>query len=1050
MAPYEDDPRPKRNRTLLLCDQCRKRKVKCDRKMPCQACVRFRRPNECDYSGDIVFATPNSDFQGKISVFRMISGANPTIPLKAENQPYKYPDSLEEVVRANSSGQLWHGSFKQPLDTSLASPYGLYNGQPEITSVSPGSAVYLELEALKKKVSQLEANLHKKRGDSTLVMPLNPQLPPLDVLDNVFQPPIKKSPQLNPVSENSTYSGINPHDVNQPEELLDLYHGYNPIQWGQNRQMNYGPYSWFTIMKKDPSLVRLSEYVRVQNQNHFKSTLPLVPKDATTSKEVALKSEDDHEEEFRKKTLARDGHSDLAPFSDQLSSINEMKIKMNQNSLALGLTFFEGELGQKTHLLEKIRLVLPTKMSIWILINRFFDCIYPFVPLIDEIWFRSEIKRLLGPEFYKEEKYEAIKVEKRLDFATLGILLIVLRLSYLSTFSNNKAENDRALSSPNDSPLAETKYILTHPIDIDVINLAQICLDQFDLYRGTNITVLQAAVFMRIYHLFSPEEGDGSDGGDSHVFNNMCLQIAYSMGLHREPNKYEGLVSDEKNNNIGRKLWFFLKWLDMNQSFQYGFPLSVDDEYNDVLVPYYRPGNSNVLDANMEKSICEVLNAAEDLNQDFRRILKHSLSLRHKMTMADLTELLSKFEHKLDSKFGSLSKFTDGTINANDYLFRKVFFCKAYMNAKSFLITMHFHFFLNFEKTGRQELAFFYLRKYLAVACGEFLTEYLLLIENNHANFDPKSTTPDLILSPSIESLLHKTNQMNFSILVRINYAISSLKQNLEVHSRNLLISFDYKLRYARLCKLSKLLEKFCKFGTSCLSRLSGRYYYAWRVSKAHNHIVELINKDKFLEFLSRSDPKFLSLTNEQLNELLLIADSTLWKIKSLFKPDTQEANSTGIALVPETPSGQTYQDVNAYGPNKRNQVEPFDQVEDRPFKQASTETPNLLEGQNEKLQSQTELNKHWMPEISSSRTQSFDLEDFFMEDNEEIDLIWRQLTNINNRMVAELQQEIPGALDAGSSKDGWIPLYLKNVPLQPFALQNSGLDNIDGVYDFF
>ncbi|SGZ53052.1 CIC11C00000001494 [Sungouiella intermedia] len=992
--------------------------------MPCLSCIKHKTLDNCDYSTEVIASTPNAAFADKINIFRMSDGPS---ELKTSRRRQTFSQQSSTVLPWNES-QGYQGSPQASSGSSFVNTN---------LSVSSGSGVISELQMLKLKVHQLEAViLNDRESDRSRKKSAgNNRLDEASVNEqkqnapnnNIFAAPEQNDSQLPP--NGSTYVGVNPYDLEDPDDVLDLYEGYNPIQMIQNRQMNYGPYSWLSIMKKDKALLILMNYFKQWGQNYYKTTVPVLPKDATASKRPSL-NQQNHDEEFTQKALARDGHYDQAPLTDKNGSINEMKIKMNQNALSLGLTFFEGELDQRVHLLEKIKLLLPNKMTLWVLINRFFLYIYPFIPLIDESWFRGEIERLLGHEEYKEEKYRKIKADKRLDLAIFGILFIVLRLSYLSTFSNNKADNDRALASSDDSPLAETKYILTHPIDMDVINLAQICLDQFDLYRRTDLVVLQCAVFMRIYHLFSPEEGDGSDGGNSHVFNSMCLQIAFSMGLNREPTKFESLREDEKKNNIGRKIWFFLKLMDMNHSFQYGFPLVVDDNYNDVLVPYYRPGNSNVLDANMERAICETLHLADILNTQIREILLHSLSIKENMKMKELTSMISDLETLLRARFGDLSNFTNGRVSPDDYPFKKVLACKAYLNAKSFLVTLFYHFFLNYEKKGQANLAFFYLRKYLIISCGEFLTEYLLLIGNNHANFDPKSTTPDLILSPSIEQLIHKTNQMNFSILVRLNHSIAKMKQNLEAHSRNLLISFEYKLRYARLCKLSKMIEKFCKFGTSCLSRLSNRYYYAWRISKAHSHTIELINKPEFRDFLRESDPKFLTLSPDQINELLLIADSTLWKIKSSFKMDVLVNDGT----TPNVSDEKVFNhDVDIKRSNTEGDIRPSKQTKTS----QNTSGFTKAEGTNESVNVER-------PNISPSSTLSLDFDDF-QRDSTEIDMVWRQLTSINQLMEAQSKQELPE--EDHNPFTEWIPLYLTNF--QPLTPQD-GQENVDDAYDFF
>lgn len=104
--------------------------------------------------------------------------------------------------------------------------------------------------------------------------------------------------------------------------------------------------------------------------------------------------------------------------------------------MLLGLTFYDGGIDEELKLIEKIELVLPNKRITWKLIERFFTHLYPFFAIIDELYFKSLINRLLGPESSDDEKISKLKVEKRLDFVYLGLLLIVLRLSYLSLFSN--------------------------------------------------------------------------------------------------------------------------------------------------------------------------------------------------------------------------------------------------------------------------------------------------------------------------------------------------------------------------------------------------------------------------------------------------------------------------------------------------------------------------------------------------------------------------------------------------------------------------------------
>ena len=39
--------------------------------------------------------------------------------------------------------------------------------------------------------------------------------------------------------------------------------------------------------------------------------------------------------------------------------------------------------------------------------------------------------------------------------------------------------------------------------------------------------------------MYSPDDGEGADGGDSQIFLGMIIQMAISIGLHRDPKNFE-------------------------------------------------------------------------------------------------------------------------------------------------------------------------------------------------------------------------------------------------------------------------------------------------------------------------------------------------------------------------------------------------------------------------------------------------------------------------------------------------------------------------------
>lgn len=50
MTGVEHIPSPRPRRPAVVCDQCRTRKLKCDRKLPCNRCVRAAEQRDCTYT----------------------------------------------------------------------------------------------------------------------------------------------------------------------------------------------------------------------------------------------------------------------------------------------------------------------------------------------------------------------------------------------------------------------------------------------------------------------------------------------------------------------------------------------------------------------------------------------------------------------------------------------------------------------------------------------------------------------------------------------------------------------------------------------------------------------------------------------------------------------------------------------------------------------------------------------------------------------------------------------------------------------------------------
>lgn len=977
----------KRNRITLSCNYCKKRKVKCDRGQPCSSCVKYNVPGLCEYNA---FFNNENQHIGELPPF--------TVQSSNGVKKGKFDMNAEAIKRQGSQNPepTVHTELEMLKDKirQIEASITVSSLSQQNSKISPPPDPYLFNNSI--------SNIPLSRTSTSLRDQTNPiQLPPLTWPTSTSTTPRSVSTESNIRSEqvydysnaNLTYVGINP--FGSSEETINFYEGYTPLIMKSSRRMNFGPFAWISLMSKDVVLRLLWKYAKEKklidhsgqkvldwNSEKINQGKCGIQKDQTckiSQPDLESRSnlESEQEKEFREKALDRDGYNDIRLYNnilDDKENQNEKeqrykdekqrKINMNKNAISLGLTVFEGKIDQELKLIDKIKVVLPKQRVIRILINKFFLTVYPFVPFIDETDFKSEMSRILGPEGSNDSKISELNIEKRLDLANIGILLIIIRFTYLSFFSNRNGVNENNLKTNDPSSKAqELKYLLSNPINIDVIHMAQLCLDQFELLRKTNLAVLQCALLMRLYHMFSPEDGDGADGGDSQIYTGMLIQMAYSMGLNREPDNFREVCNDDKVNNIGRKIWLFLALGDFVQAYCYGNPLCIDDKYVDTKLPYYKPGNENILNVELEKNVLSTFAYFSKFYEKLKTILDLTLSVKQSIKMEELTMLMSEFEKFIHLHYGSLSQFFIPFKDDNfQYPFIKIMKCKNYVNLTNFNMIVFYHFFLYYEKRKQTNLSFFYLRKIYTVVLNEFVEGIFQLVENNHINFGEGA---DLILNPSLEQIIHKSSQINLAILIRLKFQLHKMSRDVN-HELKMSSDYYYQEKHLKLSKLAKYIQKLIDTFMIAMTNLSKRYYYAWKVTKAYRFLLEFSDLDEFLAKEYNQD--IIEFSVDQVDELSRMCEESL---KRLHKTRIAKKENNINEEKYELQNNQTGSDIPVKDMNN-DERESVDNVQ------------------------VNELNP-LTPGMSVASLNSLNFEDMEFINNNEIDNLWMQMASMKN-----------------------------------------------------
>ncbi|ODV87651.1 hypothetical protein CANARDRAFT_25897 [[Candida] arabinofermentans NRRL YB-2248] len=636
-----------------------------------------------------------------------------------------------------------------------------------------------------------------------------------------------------------------------PNDKINFYEGYTPLHLRYCRINNYGPLAWVTLVRKDPFLKPLWSKVIELKKKQKPSELgaPSLPKSASRPEDA----------EFGARMYESEGLSDVQPYQqakkdknkdpDQAISQKELSFRMNKKDT-------------DARTIVQIVDVLPPKKIIWHLVDRYFRFVYPFLPFLDEGMFVSDIEKIIGPRTLdSNEKVVQLRIEKRLDFASIGILLILMRFSYLSLLTNNSDDN---ASLPEKTAVEE--MLLENPIAMEIIGVAQLCLNQFKLLRRCALNIFQCALLMKEYHKFAPEDGcDGFGDGDSQIFTGMLVQMGISIGLNRDPTSFELAGTVTPLGNLWRKIWFRLVTADNFQAFQFGNPKLIKEEFYDTQLPEFDPRTSNVKDLELEKTVINGICSKFEVEKLMTDVSDLVLNIRENSKMEDIINALAKLERYISSRYQGLRALMTPTDGNHLNNVKKVYAIIAYCESQSLIHPVFYHIFLFYQTKNNSEASNFFMCKVLKTVV-DIIANFVHLVKYSYKYV---GVGFDLVLTPALESAMHKTLQSQFSLFVR---AVSFKGKLSKSGSETDLKLIDAVNRY-----LKSLLDNIENYLRG-LTAISGKYFYAWRMSKAQNLILTLLkdnseslvdlfdNQPNFFKYYEESD--FEILTNFTRNKM--------------------------------------------------------------------------------------------------------------------------------------------------------------------------------------
>ncbi|KAK6453860.1 CYP1/HAP1-like protein [Scheffersomyces xylosifermentans] len=758
------EPQKKRKRLALSCDNCRKKKTKCDRNLPCSNCVKLSIPHTCTYSS---------------------------------------PDHVNHSKTIEPKGSLPNGNYEK-------------------------SSIHTELALLKSKLKQLENSVSSGNDK------INTMLEPRKIFKNDLY---IESDNMIVKSNRDILVGILPHD--QTDEEINMHFDGDSTA---SSRISKSPLPFLLLSKKDPGMKFFWLFKKQSSHGEFSAKKLYFKRPRNMS--------DEKYEVIKLKAKDKYGDGYIKQFEDGFR-MREVKDSTSQFGHRLGITFHPVDSTNMT-LEQRIITYMPESVASCKYLAAFFEYLYPHFPIIDEMSFRSDLARIMGPS-EGNVKPKIISVSKKTDYAIIAIYFYIVRLASLLWFNNDSSNEYHLVSDDSPPYLQERQIALNNPITLDAIAVAQECLNVFNLAKKPEIAVLQAHMFSRIYNKYSPEVGDNILSPEPQIFNGILAHMAFALKLNRDPDYYDEMNTDRVK-NLRRKIWHVLLAMDIEDCMVFGTAQSIEGLHNyDTKLPYYTDGCENIVDIELEKDVIKSFSLLRPLILSSFDITKRVLDVKHKSGVSVILDEIKDLEMVCVRIFGRLKNFLKPELYFSDSFVIKQVSC--YLRIKLFLVNMYFYFYIHYHNKGKTDLEFFYLKKTLTTLFYELAEISDLTTRSNSKVFGRAFT---LILTPVLTYLTHACCLVSTSLCVRLTASLRVDMTRSGVNSSKEILQ-----------ELLVLTLRSSQHFMSELGSISSRYLYAWKIHKTLWYGMTLMDEVPMYESnVSITQTAQLSFSNEQLREL--------------------------------------------------------------------------------------------------------------------------------------------------------------------------------------
>lgn len=302
---------------------------------------------------------------------------------------------------------------------------------------------------------------------------------------------------------------------------------------------------------------------------------------------------------------------------------------------------------QFIRILDEINTILPPTHIFNVLIERFFEYVYHFLPFVNKEVFLEEVSRVL---VLLPDGNTRLGVTHYQNASIVSLLLMVLRFAYMTTPSDYLLDGE-AVSA---------KYPQLAKCLIESITGVESVEHKF------NLRTIQVYLYLKCYDSYFPS---AHSYVSSAMKTNKLIAMARIYGIFRDPSYFDNTIhTDKRLFDVIRRIAFKLFLIDWQTSFDSGSHLILFDNEVDVKLPQLEKKEKEVLAAykrgdptSYSQSEIDKLLVEQNINSDTMMEYEVSLLVRKCFNIAQMHNRTAS-KRQLSMAVNELERFTEDKI----------------------------------------------------------------------------------------------------------------------------------------------------------------------------------------------------------------------------------------------------------------------------------------------------------------------------------------------------------------------------------------------------